>query len=376
MERFRILVVDDVEENIHSLKMMVSDSFDVDIFTALSAQRGMDILMKEDVNLILTDIQMPEIDGFEFAQYLQGIEKTKDIPLIFITGIYNKDEYQKKGYELGAIDYITKPIDGALLNAKLKVYIYLFDMKRKREEELHIKDKMLIHQAKMATMGEMIGVIAHQLKQPLTVLSLSCIDLKASYELEMIDDKYIDNFSNNTENQIKFLSATIDGFKDFFSPHKVKSTFLLKEGLDETLKLIEKQFQTHDIKVNLDVGEEKIFGVKTELVQVVLNLLTNAKDAFLERKIENRMIKITSGSTSQHTLLVIQDNAGGVSPENVDKLFDPYFTTKKEGTGTGLYMVSLVIKESFNGDLKMLNVDNGVKFIIALPNKKHSEMKD
>ncbi len=299
---------------------------------------------------------------------MQDIERTKDTPLIFITGIYDKNEYLKKGYTLGAIDYITKPIDMEILTAKLRVYIYLFELKRKREEELILKDKILIHQSKMATMGEMIGVIAHQLKQPLTVLSLSCINLKASYELEEINDVFIDDFSKNTEEQIGFLSATIDGFKDFFSPHKTKTIFPLKDCISETLRLIEKQFIVHQIKISFDVENENVFGVHTELVQVILNLFTNARDAFIEKDIKNRMIKISSGSTEGHTLLVIEDNAGGVKEENIDKLFDPFFTTKEEGTGTGLYMVSLVVKESFNGDLKILNIEDGVKFIIALPN--------
>ena len=134
MNKFSILLVDDVEENIHSLKLMIEDNFDVSIFTALSAQEGMEVLMKEEINLILTDVQMPNIDGFEFADYLKGIEKTKQIPLVFITGIYDKEEYQKRGYDLGAIEYITKPIDDVLLNAKLNIYINLFQNQRKQKE--------------------------------------------------------------------------------------------------------------------------------------------------------------------------------------------------------------------------------------------------
>ena len=189
MEKFNILLVDDVSENIYSLKMMIEDSFDVNIFSALSAQDGIEILMKEDIDLILTDVQMPEIDGFEFVEYLKNIEKTKDIPVIFITGIYDKDEYKTKGYDLGAIEYITKPIHDVLLNSKLKVYIDIFEKRKQDEEQIAAKDKVLIHQSKMATMGEMIGVIAHQLKQPLNILSLYCNDVEDSYRYDEIDDK-------------------------------------------------------------------------------------------------------------------------------------------------------------------------------------------
>ena len=104
MEKFTLLLVDDVEENIYSLKMMIEDSFDVNIFSALSAQEGMKILMNENIDLILTDVQMPEIDGFEFVEYLKNIERTKNILVIFITGIYDKDEFKTKGYSVGAVE--------------------------------------------------------------------------------------------------------------------------------------------------------------------------------------------------------------------------------------------------------------------------------
>ncbi|MFY9073380.1 hybrid sensor histidine kinase/response regulator [Malaciobacter mytili] len=369
MKKFSILLVDDVAENIHSLKMMIEDSFDVDIYSALSAQEGMEILMKNEINLILTDIQMPEIDGFEFAEYLKGIEKTKDIPLIFITGIYDKDEYKRRGYDIGAIEYITKPIDDILLDAKLKVYIDIFERSKKREDEIEQKNEILIHQAKMATMGEMIGVIAHQLKQPLNILSLYCNDVKDSYKFGEINDEFIDEFTKNTKKNIDFMSKTIDDFRDFFNPKKSKRVFELKKVIDSSLELLSKQLENNNIQVNVDVSEETVFGVDSELEQVILNLLTNAQDAFIERKIEEREIKISAGSNKNYTILVFEDTAGGIKEDNLDKIFDPYFTTKEKGTGTGLYMVKLVVKTSFNGDLKLENSSRGAKFILVLPSK-------
>jgi len=369
VNNFTVLLVDDVEENIHSLKLMIEDTFDVTILTALSAQDAMATLMKKEVDLILTDVQMPDIDGFEFAEYLNGIERTKDIPLIFITGIYDKTEYQKKGYKLGAIEYITKPIDDVLLNAKLKIYIDLFDNKKLKESEIQKKDDVLKHQAKMATMGEMIGVISHQMKQPLNVLSLYCDDVKDSHKYGEIDDDFVKDFSKNTKEQIKFLSNTIDGFRNFFNPDKNKKLFSLKECVTQAINLIETQIESNNIKLNIDIDEEKVYGVMTELEQVILNLITNAKDAFIERNIQDRMINITSGSSQQHTFLVVEDNAGGIKTKNIDDIFNPYFTTKEEGTGTGLYMVKLVVKTSFNGELNIENKNEGAKFSIALPNQ-------
>jgi len=370
MDKFNILIVDDVPENIYSLKMMIEDSFDVRIYSVLNAQEGIEILMKENIDLILTDVQMPDIDGFEFVDYIKNIERTKDIPVIFITGIYDKDEYKTKGYNLGAVEYITKPIHDVLLNSKLKVYIDIFERRKEDEKQIAEKEKVLIHQSKMATMGEMIGVIAHQLKQPLNILSLYCNDVKTSYEYNEIDDKFIDDFSKNTKEQIKFLSETIDDFRNFFNPEKNKVQFEIKDAINTSIKLLGNQFEVNEIKLNIEVSDEKVYGSETELEQVILNIINNSIDAFKEKGVKNREINIKVLSKQSYTILIMEDNAGGVKIETLEKLFDPYYTTKANGTGTGLYMVKLVIKNSFQGDLKLSNSELGLRYIIALPQNK------
>lgn len=370
MKKFNILLLDDVEANLHSLKLIIEDSFDINIYSALNAKEAISILMENRIDLILSDIQMPDIDGFQFAEYIKGIKDIKNIPIIFITGIYDKEEYEKKAYNLGVIEYITKPIDDTLLTSKLRVYINLFESKRKSEEQIAQKDEILIHQTKMATMGEMIGVISHQMKQPLNILSLYCDEVKTSYKYNEIDDDFVNEFSTNTKDQIEFLTSTIDGFINFFNPTKEKKTFKLKEAIDETFNLLDKQIENNNINLEIKIDDEVVYGVKTELEQVILNLVTNAKDVFIDREIITRKIKINSGSTDKYTLLVIEDNAGGIKEENLEKIFEPYFTTKEYGTGTGLYMVKLVIKSSFHGDLKVENSSSGARFVMALPKEK------
>lgn len=370
MSKFSVLIVDDVQDNIYSLKLIIEDNFDVDIYSALSATEAMELLMKRKVDLILSDIQMPDIDGFQFAQYLKSIDSTKNIPIIFITGIYDKDAYQKKGYEIGAVEYISKPIDENLLTAKLKVYIDLFEDKKRDTSELSKKEEILIHQSKMATMGEMIGVIAHQLKQPLNNMSLYCSDVKDSYKHGEIDDNFIEEFDKNTKEQIVFMSETIDDFINFFNPNKSKKPFTIKSAMEKTIKLLDKQLATNNIDLKVHIGDETAFGVETELEQVFLNLITNAKDAFIERQIQKRQIAITTMTRDKYSIVIIEDNAGGIKEDNLDKIFDPYYTTKDYGTGTGLYMVKLVIKSSFGGDLKIQNGKYGAKFIIVVPKSK------
>jgi signal transduction histidine kinase len=216
----------------------------------------------------------------------------------------------------------------------------------------------------------MIGVISHQLKQPLNILSLYCNSVKDSYNFNEIDEKFIDDFSNNTNLQIKFLSETIDNFRDFFSPDKQKRQFSIKDAISRSIKLLGNLFEVNGIKLNLLVEDENVYGIETELDQVILNIINNAIDAFNERNIESKEINITVLTKKSYTILIIEDSAGGVNIDNLEKLFDPYYTTKSNGTGTGLYMVKLVIKNSFMGDLKISNTEKGLRYVIALPQKE------
>jgi len=170
MEKFTILIVDDIEENIHSLKMILNDSFEDNIIIeeANSAQEALLNIMKNDIDLILSDIQMPEIDGFELVNYLQGIEQTQDIPVILITGIHADSNNIKKGYSLGAIDYISKPIDDDILVSKLKVYMNIYDERKENKELLEKKDKLLLEQIKINSMVNSLDKFSPQLFEDIT----------------------------------------------------------------------------------------------------------------------------------------------------------------------------------------------------------------
>lgn len=369
MNKFTVLLVDDIQENLYSLQMLIEDNFDIKIFTALSAQEGMEILLHNKVDLILSDIQMPEIDGFEFAQYLKDIEITRNIPIIFITGIYDKDEYKSRGYEIGAVEYITKPINNSLLISKLKIYIDIYETIKESNNQLYKTNELLIHNSKMASMGEMIGIIAHQLKQPLNILSLYCQDMGITYEFDEINDKYMKDFTNNTNEQIKYMNNTINGFLDFFNPNKNKEEFFLCEAIDKALEIVKSRISKSNVELILDIDESlKTLGIKMELSQVILNIINNSIDVFIQRDIQKPKIIIKLYQNESKNILIIDDNAGGVENNQLEKILEPYYSTKENGTGIGLYMVKLIVKNSFHGDLKVLNSDEGLKFIIFLEN--------
>jgi signal transduction histidine kinase len=370
MKKFNVLIVDDIEENIYSLKLLIKDYFDLTIFSATSANDALSILLNNSINLILMDVQMPDVDGFEFTLYLKDLEIIKDIPIIFITGIYNNEEYKSKAYKIGGIEYITKPIDNDLLISKLKVYIDIYKNSILQQEDLLKTKTLLVHNSKMASLGEMIGIISHQLKQPLNVLSLYSDCLEYSFNDGEVDEVYIKDYVKKTKSQIFYMNETINGFLNFYNPNKIQEDFLVSESINVALKILKNKIYSNNVTVNLELDKTlEISGISMDLSQVILNIVNNSIDVFIEREISERLISIKSFKTDSKIVLFLEDNGGGVKDEkDLEKILDPYFTTKDYGTGLGLHMVQLIIKSTFKGELKLINSEKGLKFIIALNN--------
>jgi signal transduction histidine kinase len=241
------------------------------------------------------------------------------------------------------------------------------------------KEQMMIEQSKMAAMGEMIGAIAHQWRQPLNALGLYIQDLDDAQHFNELNQDYIRNMINDSMRQINFMSKTIDDFRNFFKPSKMEQHFLVRQSIDEVLQLIGAQFDSHHIsQIKVSGGEGcSVKGFKNEFEQVILNILTNAKDAFLEAgqkgfDIETARVDITIAEKDGTIVIEIIDNAGGIEEGVLDRVFEPYFTTKEQGKGTGigLYMSKTIIEQSMNGTIKVENIDTqaqrGAKFTITL----------
>jgi len=265
----------------------------------------------------------------------------------------------------------------------------------KQEVDAHRqKDIMLIQQSKMAAMGEMIGAIAHQWKQPLNALSLIVQDIRDAFKHNELDGQYIDNTIKQSLIQIEFMARTIDDFRNFFSPSKEKVQFSIVESINEIANIIIAQLKKFNIKVTLlcdggmaakakqtllndfwevstcdEAANIKIFGYQNEFKQVILNLLSNAMDAINHRKgsetdFEQGRIFIIISMTAQDILIEISDNGGGIPQEIMQRIFEPYFTTKTEnnGTGIGLYMSKSIIESSMKGNIYAKNIEGGAVF--------------
>ena len=227
------------------------------------------------------------------------------------------------------------------------------------------KDKQIIQQSRLAQMGEMISMIAHQWRQPLAAISstTSTIILKAT--LNKLENTQAIELATKISDYTQHLSSTINDFRDFFKPTKEKKDTSYNEIINSTLDIIETSLVNNNIKIVKDLKSTKVLHTyPNELKQVLLNLLKNSKDALLEKKIKDPYIKIETYGN----ILQVSDNAGGISAEILDKIFDPYFTTKdeKNGTGLGLYMSKTIIQEHCNGNLSVKNSADGAVFTIEL----------
>ena len=242
---------------------------------------------------------------------------------------------------------------------------------RQTELEKQQSETILINKSKLASMGEMIGNIAHQWRQPLTHLSYIIMNLKAAYENDKLDKKYLEKKTDEANKQIEFMSHTIDDFRNFFKISKQKEEFSLIECINESINLLNESFKSLDIKLNFNYTENfRIRTYKGEFAQVIFNLLNNAKDEFIKQEIKDAKIIINIIKKEENILIEIIDNAGGISEKIIKKIFEPYFTTKEKGLGIGLYMSKVIIEKNIGGKLEVENTINGAKFIIYLINSQ------
>jgi len=252
------------------------------------------------------------------------------------------------------------------INATLE-YKVMEEVEKNREREL-----IMLHQSRFAQMGQVLNMIAHQWRQPLNRMMLINQVLLVKYQRKNgeLTEEDIKEFSEKSTQQIQMMSKTIDDFRDFFKPRREKQRFFLNDVLEHLLEMIRPVFKQADITLLLEEKTEiYIEGYPNEFSQAILNILYNAKDAFLEKKDDNRQIELVLQEKEEKILLTITDNAGGIPEEIIKNIFDPYFSTKEEknGTGIGLYMSKMIIQTHMGGRLSVRNTDEGACFEILLP---------
>ena len=239
---------------------------------------------------------------------------------------------------------------------------------------------MLAQQAKMAAMGEMLENIAHQWRQPLSSISTISTGIKIQYEYAEVNKEDVIKSMNTIATTTKYLSQTIDDFRDYFNPQKVPTYFNLKNIFEKVSDLLEPQLHLKNIQLIKDIDDVYIFGMENEFLQVIINLLNNSKDEFETKEFEKKYIFIDTKVTEDEVSVTVKDNAGGIDEKIIDKVFEPYFTTKlkSKGTGIGLYMSKQIIEKHMKGLISVSNEDyiykeknyKGARFLITFVQKK------
>lgn len=235
----------------------------------------------------------------------------------------------------------------------------------KRQEQ----ERMLSHQARLAAMGEMISNITHQWRQPLTAISNTVQEMQDAFKYNELDEASMEENTRIIRTQLQQMSTTIDDFRNFFSPSKTVSSFYAKDQIKTTLSMLQGMLQKNNITVDLYIdGDVRIEGYANEYNHVLINLFNNARDILIERSIESPRISIRIDESDGHSIVTVSDNGGGIPPEIMEKIFDPYFTTKgeKHGTGIGLYMCKQIIENNMHGTLNAHNSDEGAVFTITI----------
>lgn len=243
------------------------------------------------------------------------------------------------------------------------------------EQEIREQQAILTQQSRLAALGEMIGNIAHQWRQPINSLGLIVQDLKEAYRFGELNQSYVETISAKAMEQIHYMSNTIDDFRNFFNPDKDKKMFSLNKSIENTKNILKQGIRNNSIECEISIPKDIfIYGYKNEFSQVIFNLLSNARDAVMSNKPKTPKIKIQVKNKKNSAEISVSDNGGGIPPDILPSIFDPYFTTKSEGKGTGigLYMAKKIIENHMDGSLLVHNTKDGVCFTIVLPIEKKS----
>ncbi len=237
-------------------------------------------------------------------------------------------------------------------------------------EKNRAKDKVMFYQSKLASMGEMLNNISHQWRQPLMELSslFLPIEAKISMGIKIENDEILKSIEKYTD-IVKYMSETIDDFRNFFANEKEKIEFEIIEQINSTVNIISGSLKRENIQLDIIIkNNAKMVGYKNEYSQVLINIINNARDVLVQRKIKKPRITITIEQIKNNIITSVEDNAGGIEIRPIQKVFDPFFTYDKiNGTGIGLFMSKLIVEKNMNGRLFVDNTKNGALFKMTIP---------
>ncbi|MEO8794159.1 MAG: hybrid sensor histidine kinase/response regulator [Daejeonella sp.] len=365
-----ILIVDDIPENIFSLKKILElHNFVVD--TALSGEEALKKVLKNSYFLIILDVQMPGMDGFEVAETISGYSKTKDIPIIFLSAVNTDKKFITKGYEYGGIDYVTKPFDADILLLKVKTFYKLYEQKKelKLTQEI-LREEIETRKAAENKKNEFISIASHELKTPLTSIK-GYVQLLERF-LNKQGEPIINNYLDRTNLQLGKLQSLVNDLLDLSKIDNGQIEFNKQpfEFSNMVLNVIETIQQTHDCNISLQNNfETKVFGDEMRLEQVLINFLTNAVKYSPDCQ---QIDVIVSEGPNETVITKVKDYGIGISKETQEHLFDKFYrvektSTKFQGLGIGLFISSEIIKRHHGSYGVKSEVNKGSEFFFSIP---------
>ena len=391
-----VLLVDDRRENLFALENLLENDL-LAITSVESGQEALREVLNKEFALVVMDVQMPGMDGYETAELMRSNSKTKHIPIIFVSAV-NKDEHHLfRGYDSGAVDYLFKPIEPKILISKTRIFVDLFRQRKELERtsealerslaEIQSKDEQLRQKQKLEAIGKLVGGVAHEIRNPLSFMlshlrraskgSKAVIALantcQNQEQLSEIIDK-IEGIQEGMEiaidgaNRISKIVQDLSRFARTDRNEQVKHVSV-NEVLQKVVNLAR-----HDIRIFAELHEEygelpDISINESKLFQVFLNLVTNAIHSLKYTDDDTNSISIRSWLDDDTVFVEIRDSGCGIPGKNLSKIFDPFFTTKDVGEGTGLGLATCFgIVNAYGGGIRVESQENvGSKFIVSLP---------
>jgi len=391
----KILIVDDEEINLFILEKLLKN-VEAKTIKANDAFEALDRTRENEFALMILDVQMPRMDGFELARKIREMPENQFTPIIFISAIFTDPDSISKGYVTGAVDYLTKPANPNILRSKVNVFLELYNQRKELQEnisrrelveqelrtlnetlEKRVKEEikkynesqqLLIQKSKLESLGEIAAGIAHEINQPLAGISMAIDNLVFQYSDGSLSNDYFNNKANYIFEDIKRIKQIIDHVRTFSRDQakETKELINLETTIKDALSMVSTQYKNH--QVNIETVCETgcyAYGNKYKLEQVLLNILSNSKHA-LDKKQQStnnpdfkKNIDVILVKNRSHNIIKIKDNGTGISKKNLEMIFNPFFTTKNvnEGTGLGLSISFGIIKE-MDGDIEVETKEN------------------
>jgi DNA-binding response OmpR family regulator len=369
LEKKTILIVDDTAQNIAIISNILNA---YDVIAATNGYDALEIAANETLDLILLDIMMPQMDGFETCKRLKALPNSAGVPLIFITAKTMVEDITH-GFELGAVDYITKPFNPAELLARVHTHLELDSYKKELEyrvakevEKNKLKQQLLFQQSKQAAIGELLMHIAHQWKQPLSELSILNAHLISKTDLGVeVAPNEIASSCKKSDSIIRFMTQTMHTFQNFYKPTHKTENFSVYNAVMQASQIVKATYDYLKISLHIEQKADPIrYGNQNEYAQVILNLLNNAKDIFIQNNTKNPSVRVTIAQNENTSVVTVCDNGGGFSTSNLKGAYK-LGVSGTNSSGMGLYM-SKAIMEKNGGKIEIANENNGAKIEVFL----------